>query len=82
MDFLTPERWDGTQHRMDLKIIMLSCRGFFFTFSTITRGLYSFGIGFSLFQFSVGGLSLRSGGLVQGDPGLNPDLRLNPELSF
>ncbi len=32
-----------TQHRMDLKIIMLSCTGFFFLFSTITRGLYSFG---------------------------------------
>ncbi len=48
----TPTKWDGTQPRMDfltpkwdgstqngLKIIMLSCTGFVFIFSTITRGL-------------------------------------------
>jgi hypothetical protein len=35
MDFLTPEWWDGTQHRMDLKIIMLSgTQAFSLIFST------------------------------------------------
>ncbi len=74
-DFLTPEWWDGTQHRMDLKIMMLSCRGLFFTFSTITRGLYSFGIGFSLFQFSVRGLS-------PGGPRTQPRPETQPRALF
>ena len=50
IDFLTPEWWDGTQHRMDLKIIMcwVADRLFLHILHPHQGPMYSFGIGFSL----------------------------------
>ncbi len=49
-DFLTPEWWDGTQHRMDLKIIMcwVADKLFLQILHHHQGPMYSFGIGFSL----------------------------------